>query len=176
MCDICSRVKPSTTTPTQREKEIKQIYKEMLVEEKRWNRGRILDAATKRQYMHDAEYEWESDNVSSSNYGDDSYGVLYAVECCGVREMSARQAECAKGFKLLLSEVSRKGRFGYLFATTTQVQKPAAKALEARGFEKTGVFSNPNTGNTVTFWVYNIRPIKKEKKSGEEKGDARVAA
>lgn len=178
MCAICKRVKATTHTPAQRLKEIKKIYAEMIREEKRWNPG-PLSEDEKRMYMEDAEYEYQQEQREAGGYynEDAGFGVLTSVECCGVREMRSIQAECEKGFNLLVSEVSKTGRFGFLFATTTQAQTRAAAALDARGFTQAGVFNNPNTSNTVTFWTYNITPVKaKEKKSGKEKRNARLAA
>lgn len=184
MCDICRQVKPAINSE-EKKKQIDKIYQQFVKEEIKYGytygrsaKGKKeLPADILEEILRDATREWEDENEYRDDYDHEGhYGTLYPVECCGVREMKAAQAECENGFKLLLSEVSRKSRFGFLFATTVKAQVKEAKNLKARGFKEVGVFRNPNTANVVTFWVYNIHPIKKEKKSGEKKGDARLAA
>lgn len=176
MCEVCD-IYPEKKKLKVRIKEIYQeIYQEYL-DDYSYDGGKP-SKAKKKEMMREAEQQAEEETHYDSGggyYGDEDVPGVSAVNCCGVREMSAAQAQCERGFKLVRTQVAKDGRFGFLFATTTHRQLTEAGALEARRFKRVGEFTNPNTGNRVTFWTYNIHPVKKEK-NGEKKRNARLAA
>lgn len=155
MCEVCQQVGEEKSL----KQRAKEIYKEFVGHHKE-DYGRAPNNQEKidlkQDALNEATYEAEE-----ADWGAYPPGIIdQGVECCGVREMPARSALCEKGFGKIITQVAKKERFGFLFATTTQRQANEAAGLQARGFKNVGVFTNPNTGNTVTFWVYNIHPVK----------------
>lgn len=81
------------------------------------------------------------------------------TQCCGVMEMGSVGGS-SKGEIVAALRTAKRSRAGMVYATTTQNQTNMHRPLREAGFKQVRRFKNPNTGNTIRFWMCATSSLK----------------